>query len=141
MSVRPLWLVHNARDRERDRERKMMGFYITLCTVHTTQEQGQGTIFFYCVHPGPCPFPFPVPCSVYKPLGSEVVSQFAHFAETYWSGINLQCRHSFFGCLYFIISGTVSLWVQILSFSCSFWQKSCQIISFDLKLNGWRPHV
>ena len=24
----------------------MMGFYITLCTVHTTQGQGQGTMGF-----------------------------------------------------------------------------------------------
>ena len=26
----------------------MMGFYITLCTVHTIQGQGQGNIVFYC---------------------------------------------------------------------------------------------
>ena len=50
-----LWLVHTARDRERDREWEMMGFSITLCTVHTTQGQGQGTIVFYCAHPSPSP--------------------------------------------------------------------------------------
>ena len=56
-----LWLVHTARDREQDREREMMGFYITLCTVHTTQGQGRGqvTIVFYCVHPDLCPCPVP----------------------------------------------------------------------------------
>ena len=32
-----------------------MGFNITLCTVHTTQGQGKGTIVFYCAPPGPCP--------------------------------------------------------------------------------------
>ena len=34
-----------------------MGFYITLCIVHTTQGQGQvhGIIVFYCAHPVPCP--------------------------------------------------------------------------------------
>ena len=30
-----------------------VSFDITLCTVHT--KQAQGTIVFYCVHPGPCP--------------------------------------------------------------------------------------
>ena len=44
-----------------------MGFYISiLCTVHTTQGQGQiqGTIVFYCSHPIPCPShcPGPVQC-------------------------------------------------------------------------------
>ena len=39
-----------------------MGFCITLCTVHTTQWQGQGTIVFYCVYPCPCPVPGPVQC-------------------------------------------------------------------------------
>ena len=36
-----------------------MGFCIMLCTVPTTQVQGQGqgTIVFYCSHPGPCPSP------------------------------------------------------------------------------------
>ena len=29
--------------------------------------------------------------------------------------------------------------VRFLLFSCSFWQKSCQIIVFLLKLRGWRP--
>ena len=49
-----------------------MGFFITLCTVHTTQ--GQGTIVFCCAHPGPClgPGPVPVLCSVYEPLGPEI---------------------------------------------------------------------
>ena len=56
--VCPSWLIHTARDRDMDRE--MMGFYITLCTVHTTQ--GQGTIAFYCARPGPCPCPGPVQC-------------------------------------------------------------------------------
>ena len=30
-----------------------MGFYIMLCTVHTTQGQGQRTFFFYCVRSCP----------------------------------------------------------------------------------------
>ena len=30
-----------------------MGFYITLCTVHTTQGQVQGTIVSYFARPGP----------------------------------------------------------------------------------------
>ena len=49
--------------------RLVMGFYITFCTVHTTQGQGQvqGTIVFYCALPGPCPCPSPVPCSMYEP--------------------------------------------------------------------------
>ena len=33
----------------------MMGFCITLCTVHTTQGQGQETIVFYCARSSPCP--------------------------------------------------------------------------------------
>ena len=39
-----LWLIHSARDPDRNRE--TMCFYITLCTVHTTQGQGQvhGTV-------------------------------------------------------------------------------------------------
>ena len=59
-----LWLRHTARDREWNRERETMGFYITLCTVHTTQEQGQGqvTIVLYCVYPRPYPVPGPVQC-------------------------------------------------------------------------------
>ena len=34
-----------------------MGFYIMLCTVHTTQ--GKGIIVSFCAHPGPysCPGP------------------------------------------------------------------------------------
>ena len=38
--------------------------YITLCTVHTTQGQGQGTIVVYCAHSDPrtCPVPVPVQC-------------------------------------------------------------------------------
>ena len=42
-----------------DRDQETMGFYITLCTVHSTQEQGHGqaTIAFYCVHPSPGPGP------------------------------------------------------------------------------------
>ena len=56
---RPLSLLHAAQDRKWE----MMGFYITLCTVHTTQWQVQvhGTIVFCCVHPRPCPCPCPVP--------------------------------------------------------------------------------
>ena len=27
---------------------------ISLCSVHTTQGQGQGTIVFYCAHLSPC---------------------------------------------------------------------------------------
>ena len=67
-----LWLIHTAQDYDWDRDREMMGFYITLCTVHTIQRQGQvqGIIVFHCTHPVPCPWPCPapVPCSVYKPL-------------------------------------------------------------------------
>ena len=65
-SVGDLWLIHTARDWDRDRE--MMGFCIMLYTVHTTLGQGQGqgqvTIVFYCTHPGPgpCPVPGPVQC-------------------------------------------------------------------------------
>ena len=40
---------------------EIMGFYITLCIVHTTQGQGQVTIVFYCVYPSPCPCPVPGP--------------------------------------------------------------------------------
>ena len=43
------WFIHTARDRDRAKVREMMGFYITLCTVHTTQ--GQGIIVFYCTDP------------------------------------------------------------------------------------------
>ena len=35
--------------------------------------------------------------------------------------------------------GLASLSVQFLSFSCSFWQISCQVIDFRSKRNGWRP--
>ena len=42
-----------------------MGFCATLCTVHTTQGQGQGTVFFSIV---PVPVPVPVTCNVYEPL-------------------------------------------------------------------------
>ena len=52
------WLIHTARDRDRE----MMGPYITLCTVHTTHWQAQGIIVFYCTHPIPCPSPGPVQC-------------------------------------------------------------------------------
>ena len=40
---------------------EMMGLYITLCTVHTTQGQELITIIFYYAHPGPCPCPSPGP--------------------------------------------------------------------------------
>ena len=45
-----------------DRDRETMGFNIMLCTVHTTQGQGQvhGTIVVYCAYPVPCPCPGPV---------------------------------------------------------------------------------
>ena len=58
----PLWLILTARDQDRDRDWEMMGFCIMLCTVHTTQGQGQvhGTIVFYCAHSVPCPGPGPV---------------------------------------------------------------------------------
>ena len=60
-----LVLLHTARDQDRDRDwdrdrdREMMGFCVTLCTVHTTQGQGQGQgiIVFYCARPGPCAGP------------------------------------------------------------------------------------
>ena len=62
--IQESWLIHTARDRDRDREK--MGFYIMLCTVHTTQGQGQsqGTTVFYCAHHGAClgPSPGPVQC-------------------------------------------------------------------------------
>ena len=59
-----LWLVHTARDREQDREREMMGFYIMLCAVHTHSDRdrnrelllppatklGQGNIFRSVCH-------------------------------------------------------------------------------------------
>ena len=41
-----LWLIHPARDQDWE----TMGFYITLCTVHTTQGN-------YFAHPVPCPRP------------------------------------------------------------------------------------
>ena len=63
---------HTARDRERDREREMMDFYITPCTVHTTQEWGRDSkpLFSIVPFPVPVPVPFPVPYSVNKPLSS-----------------------------------------------------------------------
>ena len=53
----------------------MMGFYITICTIHTTQ--GQGTIVFYCAHPSssPCSRPSPVQCACY--VGCKWPSSFA----------------------------------------------------------------
>ena len=58
-----LWLIHTARNREWHRDREMMCSYIMLCSVHTTQGQGQvqGNIIFYCAHPVPCPCPSPGP--------------------------------------------------------------------------------
>ena len=53
MCEQGLWLVHTGRDRERDRE--MMGFCITLCTVHTTQGQGTIGLHTHFPIPGPCP--------------------------------------------------------------------------------------
>ena len=44
------WLIHTTWDLDKDRDREKMGFNITLCPVHTTQGQAQGTIVFYCVH-------------------------------------------------------------------------------------------
>ena len=44
------------------------GFYITLCTVHTVQGKGQGTIVFYRANPGPFPCPRGV-CMRYKAAG------------------------------------------------------------------------
>ena len=35
-------MAHTAWDRDRDRDWKIMGFCIMLCTVHTTQGEGQG---------------------------------------------------------------------------------------------------
>ena len=57
-----LWLIHTARNRDRDRE--MIRFYITLCTIHTTQ--GQEPLF--CIVSIPVPLLVPVPCRVYEPL-------------------------------------------------------------------------
>ena len=58
------WLIHTARDLDRDR--KTMDFYIMLRVVHTAQgqvqPQAQGIIVFYCTHPIPCPCPGPVQC-------------------------------------------------------------------------------
>ena len=59
-----LWLIHTAQDRDRDRDREAVGFYVTLCTVHNTQGQGQvhGAIVFYFAHSIPCPSPGLVQC-------------------------------------------------------------------------------
>ena len=38
-----------------------MGFYITLCTVHTGQGPEYVIIVFYCANPIPCPCPGPGP--------------------------------------------------------------------------------
>ena len=64
VNIMSLWLIHTAWDRDQDRDWEMMGFYITLCTVHTTQGQGQtqGIIVFCCTHPCPCSGPGPVQC-------------------------------------------------------------------------------
>ena len=58
--TRLIWLIHTILDREWE----TMGFYITLCTVHTTQGQGQGqgTIVLYCAHPGHFLCPGPMQC-------------------------------------------------------------------------------
>ena len=52
-----------------------MGFYIMLCTVHTTQGQGQGqgTIVFYRAHPISYPCSSHAPSSVYEPGPNFVV--------------------------------------------------------------------
>ena len=56
--------------RDRDRDRETMSFYITLCTVHTTQGKGQGREPLISIVPTSVlvPVPVPVPCSVYEPL-------------------------------------------------------------------------
>ena len=45
---------------------------ITLCTVHTTQGQGQAKGILFSIVPTPfpvlIPIPVPIPCIVYKPL-------------------------------------------------------------------------
>ena len=50
-----LWFIHTARDQDQDREREKMGFYLTLCTVHTSHYTGTGNDGFlyytmYCTH-------------------------------------------------------------------------------------------
>ena len=57
-------LIHTTWDLDKDSDREKKGFNITLCPVHTTQGQAQGTIVFYCVSVGrcPCPGPDPVQC-------------------------------------------------------------------------------
>ena len=58
----------------------MMGFYIMLCTVHTTVEQGQGTIGLHTHFPVagpipasvPAPIPTPVPVPVPTPITALV---------------------------------------------------------------------
>ena len=54
-----------------------MGFYIMLCTIHTTPRPGTGEVSIP-VSPFPVlfPVPFPVLCSVNKPLHSTRNRQF-----------------------------------------------------------------
>ena len=61
-----LFLMHTARDRDRDWE--MMGFYIMLCTVHTTQGRDRDMEPLFFIVPVPFPFPVLVPYSVFEPL-------------------------------------------------------------------------
>ena len=53
-----------------------MDLYITLCTVHTTEGQGQKqeTIVSIVLVPVPAPVPVLVPCIVYEPLMSPILT-------------------------------------------------------------------
>ena len=61
--------------------KQTMSFYITLCTVHTTQGQGRKPLF--SIVPIPVPVPFPVPCSVYEPWDGRWIPPY----------IGLLCSH------------------------------------------------
>ena len=59
-----------------------MSFYIILCTVHSTQGQGPGTIVFYCPILVPMAVPVLVQCmSHYKGAKLTQTYHFAAFAQ------------------------------------------------------------
>ena len=53
------WLMHTALNWDRDRIWETMGFYVMLCTVHTTQGQGQGQGTIVSIVPVLVPLPVP----------------------------------------------------------------------------------
>ena len=53
-----------------------MGFCTTLCAVHTTQGQGQGT--FFCIVPVPFPVSVPMTFNVYEPLDTSPLFSYQH---------------------------------------------------------------